>query len=289
MMRVATILILNCFATASDAHSSHIGSTDRGFRSGANAASEEASAAFSKFWGRVVKATDKLSDLASERAATLQKQIGVETKQAGIYDTSALESRSLYYITHDDMWKQPVLVKEGPVGPIRVWKHWLPKSAHGSESSLVKTTGVVRATPRELFDLLFDSSRVHEYNKFSIGRSDIAVLDKRTKVVWNRTNPPGGKRPHDFVTIMHGNEFKNGTIVLVSTATEHSLVEPSENFTRSEIIFSVNYMRPLGPRLTELTTVMHVRTRGVPTFLVEAVKVSRSADFIQTVDEILKK
>jgi hypothetical protein len=187
------------------------------------------------------------------------------------------------------MWGSPVLSVVGPNGQITAWKYWLPQEEYGRANSVVKAQGIVKATPQEIFDMIFDSSRTKEYNKYSVGRTDVQMLSgKHSKVVWNRTNPPGTKKPHDFCTLMHGQAYSgNGTHLLMTKATEHPQVKPSKDFLRSEILLGVNLMKPIGSKLTELTTITHVKTTGVPAFLAEKFAASSAVDFIKTVDTVL--
>jgi len=200
---------------------------------------------------------------------------------------AALESRSWGFLAESPQWGQPAATTKSPAGQIVAWTQKLPKGEPGSGSSVVKARGLVRATPQEVFDLVWDSSRVFEYNKYTGGRTDVATLGPKTKVVWNRTRPPGAK-PQDFCTILHGvPQAKDGTLLLLSTATTHAAVAPSAAFARSEVLLGANLLRPVGPKLTEVTTVSHVVTNGIPSFLVERVAASSAADFIKTVDEVL--
>ena len=113
---------------------------------------------------------------------------------------NGLVARSWEFLLDEKRWGAPVI--DGDDG--QVWKYWMPKDAYGAANSVVKAKGVVRASPEEIFDMIFDSSRTKEYNKYSVGRTDIVSLSPFSKVVWNRTNPPGTKKPHDFCTLMHG-------------------------------------------------------------------------------------
>jgi len=201
-----------------------------------------------------------------------------------------LVARSWKFLLEDKLWGSPVI--DGSDG--QVWKHWLPKETYGRENSVVKARGIVKATPEEIFNMIFDSSRTKEYNKYSVGRTDIVSLSPFSKVVWNRTNPPGTKKPHDFCTLMHGVPSAaapkgNGTYLLMTTAVEHPQAEPSSTYLRSEILLGVNLMRPVPgrPGFTELTTVNHVKTTGVPAFLAEKVAARSAIDFIRKVDDVL--
>lgn len=199
---------------------------------------------------------------------------------------AALEARAWGFLADSHQWGAPAATVESPAGRVSAWTQKLPKGEPGCGTSVVRARGLVRATPQELFDLVWDSSRVLEYNKYSGGRTDLATLGPQTKVVWNRTRPPGAK-PQDFCTVMHGVVYaNNGTRLLLSTATTHHAAPPSKAFARSEVLLGANLMRPVGPRLTEVTTVNHVSTNGIPSFLVERVAASSAAGFIKTVDEL---
>lgn len=65
---------------------------------------------------------------------------------------------------------------------IKAWKFWLPKDTYGSQNSVVKAQGIVNASPEAIFNMIYDSDRTKEYNKYSIGRTDIEHLAKTTKV-----------------------------------------------------------------------------------------------------------
>mmetsp|Transcript_56591 Transcript_56591/g.111812 ORF Transcript_56591/g.111812 Transcript_56591/m.111812 type:complete len:317 (-) Transcript_56591:92-1042(-) len=239
----------------------------------------------------IVHARESWKSTVTKLSSLRQRERSSTVTNKGVFDTavSQLGARSWSYLTNDKLWGAPATTVTGPNGVISAWKHWLPKDEYGSANSVVKTRGVVRATPQEIFDMIFDSSRTKEYNKYSVGRTDVQKLGgKNSKIVWNRTNPPGTKRPHDFCTLMHGQVYaNNGTHLLMTTATEHPHAKPSKAYLRSEILLGVNLMKPVGPRLTELTTINHVKTSGVPAFLAEKFAVSSAIDFVKTVDAVL--
>lgn len=197
-------------------------------------------------------------------------------------DTETLASTAWKYLLDDTLWGEPVTSSEG----VTVWKHWPPKDTYGSENSFVKSRSLVSASPGDIFDMIYDSSRTKEYNKYSVGRTDAVELGKTTKIVWNRTAPPGTKRPHDFCTLMHGETFTNGTQLLMTCATEHPKVKPSKEYLRSEILLGVNLMVPISEGQTELTCINHVKTKGVPTFLAERVSAGSAIDFVRQVRQI---
>ena len=246
---------------------------------------------------RLVRARDELQSGAQARLDSLRDRFsalrmhGEESageKASNNEEIEELERRSWHFLLSPSLWGSPVHTIDGPCGPIVAWKYWLPKDDYGSANSMVKAQGIVRASPEEIFEMIFDSSRTKEYNKYSVGRTDVETKGPKTKIVWNRTNPPGTKRPHDFCTLMHGRVYpKNGTNLLMTTATDHAKAKTSSEFLRSEILLGVNQMRVIGPGRTELTTISHVKTCGVHPFLSEKFAASSAVDFIKRVDEVL--
>ena len=199
-----------------------------------------------------------------------------------------LQNRAWFYLLSEDSFWSSSQTSQSVTGLLTAWKHRLPSDVYGSACSVVKAKGIVRASPSEIFEMIYDSLRTKEYNKYSIGRSDIAILGPKTKIVWNRTNPPGTKRPHDFCNLMYGLIFpKNGTHILMTTSTNHPAAKLSDSYLRSEIIIGVNLLRPIGPRLTEITTINHIKTCGVPSFMVEQFSSGVALDFIKKLDSIL--
>lgn len=102
------------------------------------------------------------------------------------------------------------------------------------------------------------------------------------------------QQPHDnlslvapFVTCQVFNN--NGTHFLTTTATKHPQAKPSSEFLRSEILLGVNLMEPVPGQKdkTKLTTISHVKTSCVPSFLSEPVAARSAIDFIKTVNDVL--
>lgn len=196
-------------------------------------------------------------------------------------DVAALERLSWGLLRSDpQLWGSPAAESRG----VTVWKRWLPKGEYGSENSMVKSVATVAASPAALFDLIFDSSRTREYNPFSVGRTDVAVVGKTTKIVWNRTAPPGAKKC-DFCTLMHGLQFPNGTHVIMTTATEHPSAQPTAEFQRSHVLVGINLMEPVDGG-TRLTVINHVKTAGVAPFLAEQVAARSAINFVQKVKAV---
>ena len=141
-----------------------------------------------------------------------------------------------------------------------------------------------------IMELLVDSDRIAEYNKYSKGRTDIEHLGSHTKIVRNRTLPPLTKKAHEFCTIMHVIKKDDGSQVMLTRFTEHAKVPRSSNYVRSEIILGVTEVRPhpSNPNYSQFTTVSQVKTAGVPLFVAEQFSVKGVVDFIKNLESALE-
>merc|ERR1712238_145955 len=90
-----------------------------------------------------------------------------------------------------DSWEKDVLV----------WTGSFPKGTYGRERPCIRSEGLLNISPEGMFDLLLDNSRVNSYNKTSLGREDIVVLQDDlknegpfgrsiTKIVKSSNRPP---------------------------------------------------------------------------------------------------
>jgi len=180
-------------------------------------------------------------------------------------------------------WK-PVSEKDG----ISVWKMYLDShpEPNGHKYPLVKAQGIIDGSPEEVLEMMVDSSRVKEYNKFSNGRDDLQILDPSTKVVWNRTWPPLCKQPHDFCSVLHARRLPGEGWLMVTKAAEHPGAPAGKGYKRSKILLGVSVMKPVPgqPKKTELTTYNHVYSAGIPVLIADKVSVKTAADFITNVN-----
>ena len=171
----------------------------------------------------------------------------------------------------------------------KVWKRQQAEDAYGREYPCLKLSTVLHAPADAVMDLLIDSERVAEYNKYSKGRQDVAQVGPNTKIVRNRTLPPLQKRAHEFCTIMHVVRRPDGSQVMLTKYTEHPEVPRSSAFARSEIILGVTEVRPhpTDPNRAQLTTVSHVKSAGVPPFIAEKFSVRGVVDFADSLRKAL--
>jgi len=78
----------------------------------------------------------------------------------------------------------------------------------------VRSEGIINMSADDVYELLLDSDRVKEFNKASVGRKDIWIMDSNdseknvTKVVRGGNQPPLFRKPIEFTALMHGRELK---------------------------------------------------------------------------------
>lgn len=146
----------------------------------------------------------------------------------------------------------------------------------GGHLPLIKTQSILPISAHDMATLLMDSTKVKIYNKMSLGRKDVKILNKNTKIVRNLIQPPMGGSKMFTITLMHsrklhGNDplplnttpYKNGYIV-VSRAVPGKMGEDKEDnndladMTRNEILLGVNLLQDMGPNQCIMTAVTHV-------------------------------
>ncbi|TFJ87179.1 hypothetical protein NSK_001511 [Nannochloropsis salina CCMP1776] len=171
----------------------------------------------------------------------------------------------------------------------KIWRRNLAEDAYGREYPCLKLSTMLHASPEAVMDLLVDSERVGEYNKYSKGRDDVARVGPHTKIVWNRTLPPLQKKAHEFCTIMHVVRRPDGSQVMLTKFTDHPEVPRSSRFARSEIILGVTEVRPhpTDPNRAHLTTISHVKSAGIPPFIAEKFSVRGVVDFAESLRKAL--
>ena len=168
------------------------------------------------------------------------------------------------------------------------------------DAPLFLSRGVVPGSPREIFELLCDSSRTTEYNRFCLGRSDLLVIqDDKTpnpeervkviKVVKSETRVPLTSLSVTMSTLMYGlqlddednvnDDIERESYIIVSrsltsgVAGYHCDCNRVERDVKNEITWGVNLMRsvPQNPNATDLVNMSQVNSSFVPRFLTHRV------------------
>jgi len=124
----------------------------------------------------------------------------------------------------------------------------------GSTHNCIRSETVINKSAEWLYDLLLDSSRVKEYNKLSLGREDLWVMETTrpqrpngddeftsreetttnnnyvSKVIRGENKPPMMK-PVAFHSFMHGRELEGGAGYAIVTRTARLVDETTTTHT----------------------------------------------------------
>lgn len=185
-----------------------------------------------------------------------------------------------------------------------LWTGKFNHGLYGSELPVVRAAGILPVAPRELFDLLVDSDRVKEYNKLSLGRQDLLVLQNNmeeegpfgksiTKVMRGTSQPPLVRLTMEFVSIFHAKELedKSGYLLVTRAVTHpesdsdhhHKSATTSANVLRSEILMGVNLIRRIegDEHRSLMINVCQIRSPMVPMMIANRIGASAAANFIK--------
>lgn len=198
----------------------------------------------------------------------------------------------------------PDLVK---VDDVMVWTGNFIHGLYGSDLPAIRSAGIVNMSPKELLDLLVDSSRVKEYNHMSLGRTDLLVLQDNlheeqadagifgkscTKVMRAETQPPFIRKSLQFVSILHATALEDGAGYLIVTraVTQASEIGVATTFDvlRSEILMGVNVIRKIEGHDNRclMINVNHIRTPMVPLFVGKRLGLAAAPGFIRDLRSI---
>jgi len=186
---------------------------------------------------------------------------------------------------------------------VLVWSGNFMHGHYGSDLPAVRAAGIVGMSPKDLMELLVDSDRTKVYNKLSLGRTDLLVLQDNmqeegpfgksiTKVMRSESQPPVIRKKMQFTTIMHVKELENGCgYLLVSRAvTQHQPALLDSSMLRSEILMGVNVIRGIEgqPNKCLMINVNHLKTPMVPLFLGKKLGLAAAPNFIHDLRAICK-
>lgn len=173
----------------------------------------------------------------------------------------------------------------------------------GSENPLFLARGIVRKSPRDFFEMLWDSSRTGEYNNFSLGRFDTLVIDDSisgtgtsgAKVIKSDTRVPFAGINITLTALMHAKKLSEvggeGYVIVsrsLSCGTAGCHIGSSkcvDKSNKNEILLGVNIMRPVPghPDLCDLMSVSQVSSTMVPQFLAFRIGMMGLEDFFANV------
>jgi hypothetical protein len=165
--------------------------------------------------------------------------------------------------------------------------------------------GIIRKSPREFLNLLWDNNRTGEYNNFCLGRNTVLAIDDKilsdpdaqegTKVIESETRVPFTGKSVKITCIMHVRplELPDQGFVIVSRSLDSGMAgthvgsrdKVDTTGRKNEIIWGVNVIRrvPNNPQLTDLTSLSQVGSPMVPKFLSQRIGVMGVEDFYKNV------
>ena len=174
---------------------------------------------------------------------------------------------------------------------------------YGSDSPHFLAQGIVPISPRELLNMLWDSDRTGEYNKFCLGRSDVLIVDdgiassgglQGTKVIKSQTKVPFTRMSVSMSVCMHARALRgpNEGFMIVSRSLNCGVAgrhvgasKGVERSNKSEILIGVNLLIPIPGKkdATRLVSVSQVSASLVPPFLAKKIGFMGVEDFFNNV------
>jgi hypothetical protein len=206
------------------------------------------------------------------------------------------------FVSYDEQQPIPVPYEKGAKGEmdVLVWSGTFSHKYYGCDLPAIRCEAIVNMSPKDLADLLVDSNRVKEYNKMSIGRDDILVLqdDEKcvTKVVVGRSKPPMLGKILQLKTLLHMEELPGGSqngFVVVSRAVSHADDDEATadpKVIHSEMLMGLNIIRAVDgePDRCVLINVNHLMSPMIPMFMAKKLGLSSAVNFINDIRSLCK-
>mmetsp|Transcript_25304 Transcript_25304/g.38966 ORF Transcript_25304/g.38966 Transcript_25304/m.38966 type:complete len:501 (+) Transcript_25304:99-1601(+) len=201
---------------------------------------------------------------------------------------------------HEQEGKRAIVPPKGSAEEkeILTWTGSFQHTYYGSDLPAVRAIGVVSMPARSLFDLLVDSSRVKEYNKMSLGREDLLVLQDNmiedgpfgksvTKIIQSQNQPPVIRRAVQLTTLMHAKELptSNGFMVVSRAVTKPDDLGKESGVITSEILLGVTLILKVEGDEDRclMINVNHVRPTLVPLMVAKRLGLAAASSFINDV------
>jgi len=228
----------------------------------------------------------------------------LESDNGGWY-TRTWQRHGSYQLAETDM----ALDEQQHQQQVLVWTGTFQHGLYGSDLPAVRAAGWIDLAPDELLDLLVDSSRVQEYNKLSLGRTDELVLQATmhdttttaaspfggiTKVVTSESRPPLLRKTLRFTSILHARELHDhsGYVLVTRAVTAPAEDHPNNNnglaVVGGEILMGVNLIKRIEgcPNSCILITVNHIRSPLVPMMIAKRIGLTAAVNFMTDVRKV---
>lgn len=163
---------------------------------------------------------------------------------------------------------------------VLLWNGKFYNSNLDCEIPAIRSSGVIAMDAACLADLLLNSSRAQQYNKFCLGRTDEIVYfddfdtNSVTKVVRTKSKHPLIPKPLEFVTLIHARKLKpedNQGEGFLFVSRGVTLSNEKEDPTAPRILLNVNLIKTITgvEGKCELINMNHVNSPMTPSFLVK--------------------
>ena len=177
-------------------------------------------------------------------------------------------------LLNDDLWKVVIdeekAAKEGH--NVLIWRTFYDILSSSTSDKMnttleptIRSEAIMDASPREVFELFQDNSRVHEYNDNCVKLQDIEMIDENTKINWCATANFGPFKARDFVTLVHfSRDNTNGGFFSVAAHVDHPALPPADGYVRSKIQLNATFMHPVKgkPNKTRFIQITRVGDLG---------------------------
>lgn len=201
-------------------------------------------------------------------------------------------------------WNAVAWHKDGPVElpkvaldekEVLVWSGTFKHGLYGSELPAIRSCGIINVNPKDLIQLLVDSSRVKEYNKLCLGRTDLLVLQENmddtgvfggvTKIMKTETKLPMIRKSLCFTTLLHARELHDGSgyNLVTRAVTLPEKKEDLANGLKSEILLGVTIIKRIQGHENKcfFVAVNHLRSPMVPMLIAKRIGLQAAVGFVQ--------
>jgi hypothetical protein len=161
-------------------------------------------------------------------------------------------------------------------------------AAAGAKHAGVKTTGVIKASPADIFSLFINNDRVGEYNEHIVKINDVeGVVPEQysysqgkskskgkgggsppkewTKLAWSSSPKYGPFQARDFLSVVNFHRRDDGSFVIINRPGYLSWYPVVKKFTRATVLLAGNVIEPhpTNPQWSRVTQIAHVNPGGV--------------------------
>jgi len=179
---------------------------------------------------------------------------------------------------------------------VLVWSGQFGHSCYGNDIPAIRCESIVNMSPKSLVALLMDSTRVKEYNKMSVGRNDILVLqeDKRviTKICVGKSKPPMLGKTLVLKSLLHMEELPGGGEVAGYVIASRAITQADDidavedpKVIQSEMLMGLNVIRAVegDPDRCVLINLNHLSSPMIPMMFAKRLGLGAAVNFINDI------